>query len=400
MKGAWVIFICLFLSTPALTEVPRNGFVVLNSRFDEQLLVGAEAGDVLRIKNVGPSPITELQLAIDLKDGKTGRRLYLQDACEKSSCTNLQLQQNDEKEVRFRLPEPIWAGTYSGSLYVVDPRIDTRVVPMFLRLRGPVPGQQYWVPFVLFTVVVLGGFGLSSKLDTWMGTELPRAQAVQSLRNSQSEILRLSARLLNWSATHGGLNGFVLTAPRLDLLIAALNQQIVNAYKTSAADVTRNAEPFYLASQKVALLSVAIDEIEKTYRKAPSDPPTLAAINTIIDKMDALDVTDPSVVAMYRGNLANCFGARPAVAGRGTAPPSIATPSFNPAALTVTQLQRRIDAMIWVSQGAVWLVVYLTALQTLYLANTSFGSLVDYIACFLWSLSLTQTGKQLVTRTH
>jgi hypothetical protein len=63
-------------------------------------------------------------------------------------------------------------------------------------------------------------------------------------------------------------------------------------------------------------------------------------------------------------------------------------------------VQKRIARMAFLYQSVVCTAVFFTAYEAYFAHNLAFGELSDYFIVFLWSIGLTQTGSQILSRIH
>lgn len=306
------------------------------------------------------------------------------------------------------MSRPIWAGSYSGALVLTSPGADSKSIGVVIRTRGPIPNFPfsdsafYELPLVLFIVVVLVGFGVSWLLDQWIGTDLPRLRALESLRNSQATLLNMSDRIRKWPLDHPSLAAFPLTMNRLAVLVPDLTRVIAGASQAVSTDLSAASQSYSVASAKLLVFSSALDLVESLYNQKGNDPSNLVYLNSVIKRLDALDFSDASPIATFRANVVTALSA-PTTTGTGvsTAAPIAADTAVVETA-QVEATKKKIERDIWligIAQTAVvWVVVVLTALTTYFLSNATYGSAADYIGTLLWSLGLTQTGKQIISR--
>lgn len=356
----------------------------------------------VRVRNTGKTEICEIDvLKANLTDSNTRATIQLE---ERHNALKLSPGQTGDFPLKF---SPIyWAGNYTGSLIVNAPGADEKNVAIVLHTRGPLIHWQkngtdkvfYWSPYIFFFFTIVVGFALSSKLDIWMGTELPRAQAVQSLRSSQDDITKFDQTIQRWHQSFPSLADFPIVKSRLAILMADLLRILNDAYKIAPAQLATSAQSFADTASKLTILLSAVQQIVARYQENPQDAQTLASLNASIKRLDGLDFTDSSPIASYRTVVVSALtaAASPSVPSVG----GVSTPVFNIAKASEAEIGRRIKIMTWVNQSVVWAVVALTAYSAHFATNWAFGTALDYINMFLWSLGLTQAGKQLIARVH
>jgi hypothetical protein len=385
----------------------KPSFQVTVNHIDRVVADGQPDGEYIGVENTGRVEIKEISYQGDLKDPKSGAmvRIALQNA-ELGSC---KLLPSNQCFVKLNIPNPVWAGSYSGALTLTSPGADWRSIGVELRSRGPLGlgqglGVCYWLPMMLFSIVVGAGFALSWLLDKWLGTDLPRDQALVSLRNSETGLTAMANRLGNWQTKHPGMSGFPLTGNRLAILVPEIVRLIANARQAAPADLTAGVQSFGLASAKLFLLSSVLDLVESENTNSPA---ALANLNAAINKIDAIDFSDATPLVTYRTNILNALGtvsvvqpAAPGAPGAVAAPGAANVPDADSIAAAQRKAENHIKLITGTQQLVIWIVVGLTGFATIFLPNLAYGTAADYIASFLWSLGLTQTGKQLISRAH
>jgi hypothetical protein len=91
-------------------------------------------------------------------------------------------------------------------------------------------------------------------------------------------------------------------------------------------------------------------------------------------------LTTPTPVAPATVPIANAFGG-----------------GLNLSKATASNLHIRVAVMDYAKLAVLGVVVWITAYTVYYWPNPSFGSALDYLTLFLWSLGLTTTGSQMVS---
>jgi hypothetical protein len=358
----------------------------------------------MRVRNTGKTDIAEIDLLkSNLTDSNTRTTIQLEEAHNV-----LRLSPGQTWEIPLKFSPIYWAGNYTGSVVVSVPGADEKSVTVIVHTRGPLihwnwRGNDqvfYWSPYVFFVLTVIVGFALSSKLDVWMGTDLPRAQAIQSLRSSEEEINKSVQTFRQWRQSFPSLGDFPIVTSRLSILTADLLRILSDSYKIAPAQLAVSAQSFYDTSSKLNILVSATQQIASQFQTNPKDPQTLASLTGTIKRLDGLDFTDGGTIAAYRNGVVLALTAATSPSGSPLAPKGAGAPAFNIAKASATEIGKRIRTMTWVNQSVIWAVVAMTAYSAHFATNWGFGTGLDYINMFLWSLGLTQAGKQLIARAH
>jgi hypothetical protein len=408
MFGLFLASYVLFFADcdAASADEPKPSFQATKNHIDR--VVGREEPDVefVGIQNTGKTVIKEIKYEGEFTNPKSGATVLIPPAV--ADLPSNGIQPSDHFSIKVKMCKPVWAGSYSGALVLTSPGADSKSIGIVIRSRGPLPdvpfGKSafYELPAILFIVVVLVGFGVSWLLDQWMGTDLPRLRALQSLRNSQTTLLNMSDRIRKWPLDHPSLSAFPLTLNRMAILVPDLTRVVAGASQATPADLTATGQTYSLVSAKLLTLSSALDLIESLYSQKGNDPLNLAYLNSAIKRLDALDFSDASPIATFRSNVVNALSVSTATGIGGI----MAAPATANAAVTQTvqleatqrKIERDIRLITLAQHAVVWVIVVLTGLTTYFLANATYGSAADYIGTLLWSLGLTQTGKQIIAR--
>lgn len=189
---------------------------------------------------------------------------------------------------------------------------------------------------------------------------------------------------------------------RMAILVPDLNRVIASASQATPTDLTAAGQNYSLISGKVLIFSSALDMIESLYNQRGNDPSNLAYLNSAIKRLDVLDFSDASQIASFRANVVNALSATTATGtGVAIAAPAAANTGIAQTVQVVAtqkQIERDIQLITLAQYAVVWVVVVLSGLTTYFLTNATYGTEADYIGTLLWSLGLTQTGKQIISR--
>jgi hypothetical protein len=101
----------------------------------------------------------------------------------------------------------------------------------------------------------------------------------------------------------------------------------------------------------------------------------------------------------YRKDLTNALTSTIQTINKQSAFAPVA-PASGSSSSTLSSIRAKIRGMTELYQVIVWCVVFITAYQSFYAGHLLFGTLSDYMAVFLWSLGLTSTGTQIISRVH
>jgi hypothetical protein len=380
------------------TVVDRStvAFELYPEKSDVLLGVGRPEVIMVRIKNTGVTNISSVSISsLDLADGATKNRTTFPTIVK----NNLTIDPQNEDDITINLPKPVLAGTYSGVLDLQANGKERKAVLLTLRTRGPnfipwlsrVDRFAYlpWLPLVLFLMTLFTGFGLSKLLENWFGLGgLRRAEATLSIRRSRN-LLEQQIAIVEHS----------IDAPFLGRTLANLKESYVEAATTfteatgpdagqlSLEELSESAQRF---KNRVAFTKVLLEKVQLATNLYGDDAGRLA---WVIQRLDSRTPSDEeaksSSLETYRNNLDGIVRAEDGHAAAMTKAEE---------KTAAARIQKKIDRMNWLYRMAVWLVVIIIAYQTFYANNFAFGTLLDYLAVFLWSFGLTQVGTQIVAR--
>jgi hypothetical protein len=298
-------------------------------------------------------------------------------------------------------PRPRYAGAYAGSLTVSADGLVRRSVPVMIRTRGPntIPGLARYRPFthlprlpaVLFWIVTLGGFALSSVLDAWFaGGGRRRVQARLLLARVREKLTRNLVRVAEWrqrlklDALRANTTRWQLDLAEVERLDGDFAEPPIEGLELAVNRLALHADA---AAVLWSALTIATDKLAV----APDRLQVVAA------GLDALDPDSYPTVSDYaaacKGLLERSEGTQ-AERGAMVSKADVALPS-------VRQLARLRWQMRWMDRLYAfvgWLVVGLIAYVTFFDRAWTFGTARDYINVFLWTLGLTQTGSLILAR--
>jgi hypothetical protein len=352
----------------------------------------ASAHQRIRLRNDGKAAITVFEVtSSDLNDSVDGRRIHMNKTEVKT-----QLLPGQPMDLDFDLPQPVWAGSYTGTIVITANRSVDKSIGVTIQSRGPLGSKH--LPLALFALVVLVGFAVSAVLDAWFGGGgLARAQAYISLRGSQDKLRQQLDKLNTWQSQVPAVNP-PIAVPRTGLWIRqaleGIEQEWSNFNDRPVDGVVTDAQNFAALSTGAELFWSCIDAATAEYSGQPE------VLRTFVSALDRVRAPESAAdLARYKKDLTDAFSSGlPSVSKRaevvlrvlGTKE-SLPKPSL---------VRDKIRGMAALYQVIVWCVVFVTAYQAFYAGHLLFGTLSDYMAVFLWSLGLTTTGTQIVSKVH
>jgi hypothetical protein len=345
---------------------------------------------LIRVKNTGRIAINSLSVSSsDLLDSETQRRLVLPEQIKDFGATPLA--PAHEAEFPFKVPPTIWAGTYVGSLDVVANRREHQSIAFTLRTRGPTPARNtYWIPFILFVGTLLLGYGLSTILENWFNLGgLLRAEAQRSLQKSERELKRIAQQVEEWGANRPP-EVFAKTRIRLQQNLNELLKLSGRIPDLTNDELVAEGKRFALAA---TLLGIFESAVNVALAQWPTDPPKLNQVLTALDDVDT--GTEPNT---YRNSLRAVLENQSRLEIQAGANRVFNAKMSLPDMPSPAQIEKRIKRMVQLERAVAALVVFIMAYQLFYARDFAFGTLLDYLGVFLWSLGLTQMGTQLIAR--
>ncbi len=345
----------------------------------------------IHVRNSGKATITAFQITSSVLADTASHRTLQMPLHQQT----VSLSPGEAMDLDFDLPEPLYAGTYTGTLLVSANHVYEKPISLTVLSRGPF--SKWQIPFVLFVFVILIGFSVSAALDAWFGSGgLARAQAYLSLKNSEKEFTQQIDNLSQWKVSLPSLTP-PIDVPQAEVwILQALHElrarwQAYADYPTE--DVTSLAQSFSARATASSLLWSALQTATGQWHNQPE------ALREVCASLDNVPIpASPADVARYRLALIGVLTskAKSAVAQGGEVPTDT-TPSRT---TTLEFLRAKIRGMTALYQVIVWTVVFTTGYQFFYASHFAFGSLSDYLAVFLWAIGLTSTGAQIVARVH
>jgi hypothetical protein len=368
------------------------GFELSEAKLD--LVVGSNqpSGVRLRVKNTGKAEIQKLSFSsLDLSDRETQHRVTMQ-ATEKDFQSD-PIRPLQEREVLILLPSPELAGSYTGTLDVVANGSTRKSIPIVIRARGPLTTRGYtFLPFLLFIGTLASGFWLSTKLEDWFNLGgLQRAQALLTLQQSERALARLLDQLGSWEKDLSA-EVFVRTKLRLRQSLAELRGDLGNYSEMAQEQLVAEAQRYANAQAQGTLWSGFVQTALKQW-DAETQKEKLKQV------LISLDAAPPLAdLNAYRESLRTLL-----VAGAGEEEHGASMTLIDerlPTAPPPADLKARIKLMSRLQRIVVMVVVFICAYQIFYVSHFAFGTLLDYLGVFLWTLGLTQTGSQIMARAH
>jgi hypothetical protein len=343
----------------------------------------------VRVRNTGKSNIHKLLItSSNLVDSETQHRVELAQLVK--DLNNDPLRPMHEVEVSFQIPRPKLAGSYAGTLDVVaeDGRA-RQSIPLVLRSRGPIPAEKtYFVPFILFGATLILGFVLSTKLENWLNLGgLQRAEALLSLQKSEQELVRLSLQVEQWGAQRPPVV-FGNTRVRLQLAVNELRELIARVANLTREQLVAEAQRFAHAEAHGRIFESAVKVALQQW------PTQEDKLNAVLTKLDGVEPS--SDLNAYRESLRKVLEEAAKEEEGGASAENVRPPL--PELPAIVDLKNRIKFMSHLQNALVAVVVFIVAYQLFYARDFTFGTLLDYLQVFLWSLGLTQAGSQILAR--
>jgi hypothetical protein len=365
------------------------------AKLELTLLQNQPGSVVIRVKNTGRADVNKVSLSSsDLLDSETRRRIG---PTKQDKNLDAPLAPLHEAEVPFNVPHAVWAGNYLGTLDVTanDDGGSRQSIPVVLQSRGPTPAPgMFWLPYVLFFGTLGLGALLSYWLENWFNLGgLQRAEALLSLQRSREEFSRVTKRVEELA---NGRPETVFAQTKLRLLQDT--EELAELFRRLPAltrdDLMAEAKRFATSAALYGIFETAMGVALKQWDGQP------AKLNSVLTSLDRVAPgTDP---VAYRTSLRQVL-ADAAAADRANNPNADAADTFDAAAALPdvpppADLERRIRFMALVERGVAAVLVFIGAYLMFFARDFTFGTLPDYFAVFLWSLGLTQTGTQIISR--
>lgn len=354
----------------------------------ELTLVHAQPDSIqFRVKNTGRAPIRKLNISsLGLLDSETQRRLEPLD--EPTDFGSAPLAPSQEMLISLKLKHPVWAGTYVGTLDVTANGRPRQAIAVTVRTRGPVPrGGAYWVPFILFIGTLLLGYLLSTKLENWFNLGgLQRAEAQLSLQKSEVELARVAKRVDKLGEERPP-SVFARARLRLRQDLGELRELLPRIPGLTRDDLTAEAKRFTHAAAAAVIFESAVNVALSQFTSPPGN---------LNDVLTSLGREEPgSDLNDYRTRLRKVLSDAVAASDNAEAFDAVAVLPDTPAP---ADLESQIRFMARLERAVAAAVVFIMAYQLYYARDYSFGTLLDYLTVFLWSLGLTQMGTQIISR--
>lgn len=348
---------------------------------------------LLRIENTGPVPLTSVRVeGGELEDSSSGRKLRLPPLHWPSTSASDTAAQKDHAEqkdtiaqnqivaIPFSLPEPSFAGTYQGSLYVSANGSAPKMASITLQSRGP---NNVWIPpLILFLATLAVGYGVSRLLSRWFDLGgAQRADALILLHQSRQDLRQCR----DYLSTHVPATTMPLTFADLDLTLADLDTVLRNSALAELADLTAARDRFV---QQASLRRRLLARVQWVVQNR-SDQLANAA-----SQFDAVPLTEPQYNTMLRGIIATLPA--PPAAPRG--PMMVATIPDGDDTRAIQSITREKSLMNWLQAFATLIAVFTLAYITTFDKDPVFGRLIDYLQTLLYGLGLSITGSQILTK--
>lgn len=363
-------------------------------KLDLTLLYNQPDSVIIRVRNTGRAEIRKLTLSSsDLFDSETRRRI--EPIKSVKELKDAQLAPSHETEVAFEVPHATWAGNYLGTLEVTanDDAGSSQSIPIVLQSRGPTPTPgMFWLPYVLFFVTLGLGSLLSYWLENWFNLGgLQRTEALLSLQRSGEEFSRITKRVEEL-ASERPESVFAQTKLRLRQDTEELAELFRRLLTLTRDDLTAEAKRFATSAALYGVFETAVDVALKQF---PAPPDKLNAVLTSLDRVapgEDLDAYRKSLRAVLASAVTEAEAVN--LTPGATFDAASALPDLSPPA----DPERQIKFMALVERGVTAALVFIGAYLMFFARDFTFGTLSDYFSVFLWSLGLTQTGTQIISR--
>jgi hypothetical protein len=366
------------------------------AKLDLTLLQDQPDSVVIRVKNTGRAAIGKLTLSSsDLFDTETRRRLG--PTSTPVEFKDGPLAPSREAEVAFTVPHAVWAGNYLGTLDVTanDDGGSRQSIPVVLQSRGPTPTpSMFWLPYVLFFVTLLFGALLSYWLENWFNLGgLQRAEALLSLQRSGEEFSRVTKSVEELAKGHPEA-AFAQTKLRLRQDTEELAALFRRHPTVTRDDLTAEAKRFATSATLYGVFETAVGVALRQWEGKPD------RLNSVLTSLDRVAPgTDP---VAYRASLRKVLEDA-AAADQADNPNADEADTFDadealPDVPPPADLERKIRSMAMLERGVAAVLVFIGAYLMFFARDFTFGTLPDYFGVFLWSLGLTQTGTQIISR--
>ncbi|HKN71030.1 MAG TPA: hypothetical protein VJX30_08370 [Terriglobales bacterium] len=164
----------------------------------------------VRVRNTGKATITLFEVTSSvLSDAANAHRVQM-NKFEKGT----QLSPGQSMDVDFDLPQPAYAGSYTGNILIIANRSFEKSIAITIQTRGPLSSKH--VPLAIFALVVIFGFTISSVLDSWfVSGGLARAQAYISLKQSEMELANQLDNINTWRSKVPGVSPLLTSHKQL-----------------------------------------------------------------------------------------------------------------------------------------------------------------------------------------
>jgi hypothetical protein len=382
---------------PGKATPPSNAeptFQVITEKIDITLKTWQPPNTLIHLKNIGKTRLEKLTIAGVLADAEKQGHLNIL-----ISDVALGIEPGQEKvvELGLNLPGKLLAGTYTGSLRLSADGSPAQSVATTLRTRGPVVSGLYSIPFIIFLLVLTVGCWVSFALDKYFGLGgLKRDQArltLWEIEKGSNEILDGIKDLE--TVEPAGINLLKPLRIRIETNLKEGKEKLAGLGNLSLVDLEKEINRLLLAFRQNSILWSRIEIVRDNF-PPPGNP-------VLLDKLKKL-VNAPleSDLDKYREALMRIIESTEGM-------PANAVPPTADSIIEVgnTERQREINEenirakikrMDLLLNITIWVAIFFGSYMTFYATNFDFGTLVDYISLFLWTLGLTQTGKKVLER--
>jgi hypothetical protein len=273
--------------------------------------------------------------------------------------------------IHLNLALPREAGTYTGTIQISANGSESKPLQLTLRARGP--NGWWWCPIILFIIILVAGATAAKILEGFYGSGggVITARALSSLEVSRGMLAALGQWLTVFRVQAPG------ALPRMEAAVETDLEELEDV----AAD--RGRKPGDLEAFAAAMVERVAKRraLKKFALQANGDAATLKRLD-----FDSTDLDLKAYEIALQAALAGLVSE---------------STEFSPVrSKVITRRAWYARLRLWVMprlRYIVWMIVVFGTAYTMFYANRcSFGTLIDYLTVFLWSLGLTQAGYAVI----
>jgi hypothetical protein len=336
----------------------------------------------LYVKNTGNVSIEKLEISShELLNSATQNRVVFP-----GTVRELDLKPEKQGEISIDLPQPVFAGSYTGGLKILINETKDYTIPITIHTKGPnVIGKFRGLPLLLFVITAGCGLWLSFVLEDWFGLGgLMRGQITLNLQQSERHLHRILDRLKELLSIYPSSSLNVLKL-RFEETLSELRRAIEGALDTPEERLLQEADRFALTTNRKKLHWDVIQMIVKQYSYDTSN------MRKLLTKIESIP-TNLSL-ELYREKLQMFwYDATNSEAENASVTEKI------PPIVRPKNLGSRLNGMAWLYRFGIWLVAFVLIWEIFFANNLIFGALLDYLGVFLFTVCFTQTCTQFLSR--